>query len=748
MSDPFAGEGYYDLVFVGRGYSVSTYLLMADLSWCKRICIIAGPDAWSKVLRGEAGIINHALHVYGRQADKRAPEKETTSRKTLVDNNATIIDEAIKRLTGSGITVDVFPGLVTAVERHNLPLAQDAEINRGPADNPVFSLSWDENQQTIGTYKLTCNLLNQLPENSWAGITTTQNGQTITALKLVYGGGSGPHRVPTYLADLLGNNYSANDKMITIPETPDTTGGILGLDAFMRLSSAEKAANRLNFGQNKRLALIGPNAGLDAAMEAVDRGFELIYLFGHKTNMPFWLDTRHYQFENREDIEESAEDYVNSKIVRYDRKKTGGDYTEKHEGLIISKPDKYQIKLYQYPGNGNGDAAEETIENIDFIIYSIGQSPDFTEILRRMDTTTITARIGPARVLAPILCKEYLLPIYDVNKRFGDNSFETALGLQTEGTTKYRGLEVIGAAAFALTRGNDPVRKGPYVQHHPGNVTDTSVRDTMMALVKKIHREGAVVMPEQLGGVRSQIEALTGFDLMASVSINHALIPPCEKFLKAAQGFAGKLEKTNLADENKRAELIAASKAFRWNELSEAYVKITIYNIFSIGHYTKAMLDTLPQAERQKLKETDIESKTIGITTKEKLAILRNSLGELINFDFALGNKPASYDSLPDQIAAAQKWVTNVLTVMQQPKLLEAKVDFNGMDRNQLAVLLATRYSGILPKDWPSITKKIIEGRDPFPWGYTEDHVRQIKESLEEVNQNPGTANQFSVPSP
>lgn len=568
MPDLFASENYYDLVFVGRGYSVSTYLLMADLSWCKKICIISGPDAWSKTLRGEAGIINHALHVYGRTAERRSPVSEPSTRKDLVDSNNELIKEAVAKLQKKGITVDIFPGLVTRIEGKKVPVDEEAEGKTwGPqGQDPVFKIKEAKaTDDTITVYQLAYDEWSNLPENTWHDVEVEAPGSIITALKVVYGGGSGPHKIPGYLTELLGDKYDADKKTITLTETPSAEGGVLGLDAFMRLSASEKAAGRRNFGKGKRLALIGPNAGLDAAIEAVDRGFELIYLFGHPMLKPFWLRTKHYGFEDR-DIKDAIK-YVDGTIVRYERKKFDKKYDAQSEGLIIRQNQvggKYNITMREYiVPKKSDDTNEQTIEDLDFIVYSVGQSPDFTEIIQSSNRS-MTSRIGPVEVLDPIL-KDKLLPIYDVNQRFGE-SYETALALKTPGTTKYMGLEVIGAAAFALARGHarqaylenilddkafDAKTKKAageldealqstlnvneaeaglkklyelkeknhlyksYIENLHGYLSENknipSVRDTMMALVAKIHHKGVVVMPEQLGGIRSQIEELTGF---------------------------------------------------------------------------------------------------------------------------------------------------------------------------------------------------------------------------------------------
>ena len=162
------------------------------------------------------------------------------------------------------------------------------------------------------------------------------------------------------------------------------------------------------------------------------------------------------------------------------------------------------------------------------------------------------------------------------------------------------------------------------------------------------------------------------------------------------------------------------------------------------------LLNAIPAKERLELKDQGIENaEIIRQTASDNLLTLREALSTL-RINEREGNfLPEKYDALPKQIEAAKKWVTNVLTVMQQSELFkdEYEVDFSGMDRNQLAVLLSTRYPSIYPADWPAITDKIITGRDNFPWGYKEDHVKTIKESLDAVNTNPDSASQFTVPS-
>lgn len=681
----------YDIVFVGRGYSIATYLYMADLQWAKKICIIGGVDAWQNVVRGDAGIVNHAVYMYGRSLeDRRSQSPNPTERQVLVSDNEKIIADWKQRLIKAGKQVDDIPALVTKIDTKTITLTEPLE--RCSADGTVVF------KEDIGA-SITVNELEYVQFNRpiSVGYPPEKLPTPVTALKIVYGGGAGPHTVPDFLQELLIKEglYSKenNDICITVPFL-DTSleSGILDLDSFMRLcGNLEK-----NGDKGKTVALMGPNAGIDAAIAALQYGFTLNYLL--RTNdKPFWLATKHYEID--ESIKgDQAIKAVEDCIIKYKSPGRGG--------LTIDQDKESYTITYTEPNDSGKNI------NVDFIVYATGQDPKAREILRypmgnekNEKFGERVTRIGTARVLLPILDKVKLKAINDVNQRFGSRE-STALGLQLDGTDKYLGLEVIGAAAFALAKANDGNRHSPtplYVEK-----TDPPIDKQMLNLVKQLN-QAPQVTADQLGVIRSQIEGITGFDIRGNADDGNGLSRDALNFLQDAVFF-----------ENPDKAPYSPGALLPILRLSTIFLKISISDFQGIY--------------QNKIKELvgEEESGRFGQCCDQ---VIENMLYiETITHK----NNESNFDikSLRAFLPAARANVTDLLGFMEII-VGEKTVDFNGMDQTGIAVLLAGRYPRLDPGNWPMVESLIIGGRRISPYGYDLEHTQALQRWLQIFNDMP-----------
>lgn len=689
----------YDIVFVGRGYSIATYLYMADLQWAKKICIIGGVDAWQNVVRGDAGIVNHAVYMYGRSLeDRRSQSQNPTERQVLVSDNEKIIADWKQRLKKAGKQVDDIPALVTTISTEPITLTEPLE-RRSEDGTVVF-------KKDIGA-SITVNKLEYVEFNRpiSVGYPPEKLPITVTALKIVYGGGAGPHTVPDFLQELLikEGRYSKkdNDIYITVPfldAFPES--GILDLDSFMRLcGNLEKDGDK-----GKTVALMGPNAGIDAAIAALQYGFTLNYLL--RTNdKPFWLATKHYEIDKSTKGDQAIK-AVEDCIIKYKSSGRGG--------LTVDQNKKSYKITYTEPND-----SEKNI-NVDFIVYATGQDPKSQEILlypldKRVLGERVT-RIGAARVLLPIVEKVKLKAINDVNQRFGSRE-STALGLQLDGTDKYLGLEVIGAAAFALARANDGNRHWPtplYVEK-----TDPPIDKQMLNLVKQLN-QAPQVTADQLGVIRSQIEGITGFDIRGNADDGNGLSNCALSFVR----FAGFFE-----NPDKAPFILTVLRLFLKCSTIELMKSTQIFK----GIYQNTIKELVGEEE----------SRRFGQCCDQ---VIEN----MLHIETVTHKDNESNFEIKDLQAFLPTARANVTDLLGFMEIIvgEKTVDFNGMDQTGIAVLLAGRYPRLDPDNWPMIENLIIGGRRISPYGYDPVHTQAIQEWLQILNDMPGVYffNQAELP--
>jgi hypothetical protein len=742
--DPVNDPDFYDLVVVGRGYSASTYLFTADLSWCKKILIIGGPDAWDKIVRGD-GIVNHANYIYARDnpgKTKFTPEDKPAQREALKDQNADILNTAIEWL-GKGVVTDV-KGVTKKIAKTPIILTDDITrpgsptIKKGTAVNG-YTISYDE--------------WKGIPSDSLSKIEIKKADEKAKTLKVVYCGGAGPHK----------DDYSKGANF------PSDT--FLDLDSFMRDKEVKPSINK------DKLIVIGPNAGVDAAVEALKRQFDLYWLIsGKEGTKPAWLSTKHYSIENQPDFK--VIDEANKCVINYNYRNAdlAYDSTKKKYSMTLGKSEVFGEKA---PKNGTKEL------EVDYLVYATGQNPHAEETFE-FNSKKYPWRIGPAKVLEDIIKQGKLTPIYDINQRFGE-WYETALGLKDQNHSKYSGLEVLGAAALALV--NDRSSKNTeqaffksattYTQsldqslQPEKNINDAlkairtttwyddarikqlygylenqdgipTVATTMAAILPKLYSQ-TLVAADQLGTIKSQIEAITGFDLIAASSGTNKLVTDATNLRKALQEV-----KNQILEGQKKIEELRKNKDNSTPSLTQIKTAIEQYNTFrkafnpdsiEVNDKVKTYIKLLSNKEQSALSEE-------GVKPGEFAKNINNAVSN-VDWDirWLSGNfliKSFRDDALKS-IPQAQKWLTNLEAIFQAPVTVDinSAINFNGADRTQLAVLLAAAYPSIPVTNWRPITTQIIEGRKVSPWGYNPDQVGKIKDWLKAMNEGEKSVNEF-----
>ncbi|PKR57279.1 hypothetical protein [Thalassospira lohafexi] len=755
--DP-TSQDFYDLVIVGRGYSASTYLFTADLSWCQKILIIAGPDAWEHVVRGD-GIVNHANYIYARDNPSArinpAPEAPEGNKTTLKDENAAIIAKAVAWLQAKNITVTQDAGITTAIGKKDYLSTADINrgqpVKRGKLDIYPFAIKANSAQPI---YEVTYNKWGNLPANEeWDVGNITQS--TAKALKVVYCGGAGPHI----------DRYN---------EGKFNKATFMDLDSFMRSDIVPTQDG------NNKIALLGPNAGVDAAVKAISKGFELYWLIsGPQDSNPAWLSTKHYTTTRDDQNPKTGQDAIddaNDCIVNYpksDRPSFVGTAVPNDANAPKNAPYTISFGQNEVFKRSDEDTKFTSIE-VGCVVYATGQAPDKDE---KSGPNDIVSRIGPAKVLEPILTNEKLTPIYDTNQRFG-NWYETALGLKDKDHSPYTGLEVFGAAAFALSGGSNVKQAFFENAGFYNNALDTSIQPeqnignclkaiqnsswndsahasrlydylntqdsipavntSMTAILPRLYLQ-TLLAADQLGVVKNQIEAATGFGLIAASTDTHAWIVKASALQQASQQIKNAID-----------GLPKPATANDLGPLKEAVEQYTtaqddfdeVDN--SVNDAAAEYIARLPKDERETLQKEGFRTDRFAFEINRAVQRLSFEVRWLSGSDERYLNQRYQQDVLK-KIPPVQRQLTNLQAIFQASVTgnIQSAINFNSMDRTQLAVLLAAKYPAILAPDWRPITAQILEGRRFSPWGYTPEQVTKIETWLGNVNQGTKSVNEF-----
>jgi len=727
--DPTSPD-FYDLVVVGRGYSASTYLFTADLSWCNKILIIAGPDAWEHIVRGD-GIVNHANYIYARDNPDAQinPQPIPAPRSELRDENAAIYAKSVSWLKKQKITVDEVPGVTKEIDKQTCILG--SPITRPEHGTAVFQINQGD---AVSVYSIEYDVWNKLPNDDWTDVQLTQN-KTAKALKVVYCGGAGPHR------DDYGKDKNFDLKTF------------LDLDGFMRDQSILPNDN------SNKLIVIGPNAGLDAAVEALKRGFDLYWLIaGVEGTDPAWLSTKHYSITNTPDG--SIIPTANACVVNYDYRKASLSRNQTGNGYEMS----FEEAVFR---RKNPHHRTHTI-NADYVVYATGQTPYGEEVFGQNKNPW---RIGPAKVLKPILAKEQLTPIYDINQRFGQ-WYETALGLKDERQSKYSGLEVLGAAALSLA--NDRINtntKQAYLENaystsprfrlalQNGMPLNTALQElqkdawanntmsqslaaylsqqrdiptvgqSMASILPKLYQQ-TLVAADQLGVIKSQIESVTGFGIIAASTDSEMWITHASNLRRSTQELKRQIK--ILVTDYQSADLSPLKAAI--SDYEETNLQFDSVNQYA-NDAAKQYVTLLSYKDKLSLQAEGFSPNGLAHRVNQSIYRLASAVYILCLSDHNCRNIRCLIE-VSTEISTVQKWLTNLEVVFQTLTTanIQTGIALNRSDETQLAALMAARYPSIPATQWPGIAAKIISGREIYPWGYDPSQQDEINNWLSGLN--------------
>lgn len=472
-------------------------------------------------------------------------------------------------------------------------------------------------------------------------------GFTYKAKKVIVGMGAGPQKtIDDINEDAKRNPETVKERTITRPNP--LPAQIVDLDAFMRQPPEGPKQGRPEL----TIIVHGPNAGIDAVEEAASRGHKVLW-FGSSTP-PQLLD---------------------------------GQTLKYGPSVPFQKIEK--VKIEEQIPSGTSKALRVTYDIIkgvpnqsveaDFYVLALGQN--------------IYAPGAAGDVIKTI--RDGLEPIYDINQIYSDRPYETVLGLQTPGTTKTAGLEIIGAAAFELSG---------KVNH---NYIEKANKSLDEALAESAAAVGALSGEEEsvLKSLHQKI-AEARADLDKFPFHGAAIAEDVENFFKKeVRENPNRFKQTLTAP----PDVQARQKAFR--SVAAAAV----------------IFQDLARATTYFLSKTKVEKdKTSG---KLEWKRDRNVTDEMKNqVKYAVANV-----IVPPQLVTVRSAVGAIHSVMPRYAFRGTGVDFTTDNRTVIRFYLDKEYPDLAEEDAQYIIFSIIKHRRSgyHPLGYNEWWVKHWKACLE-----------------
>lgn len=371
----------YDTVYVGKGYSTAVSLASRANGYTSDprnsspnlfsgIAIIGDKSGWHKDQRGDIST-NHPRQLADIPSESLGGfETEYLHSSELVAQEQKAINYAVD----NGVSEEL--GHVQSVR----------EIPEGEAH--------------AGAYELI-----------YAGIPSSNGdaptGQTrVIAKKVILNTGVGPHAKP-------------EDRGIHIDDAVKRAerGGkkIFDLDEFQRKFASDPTALK-----GKKVAIHGPNAGIDAVKTVKAGGADLVWLVG--SNKPVLLADNNYP-----EVEAEAD-----KTQVVDRK-----------SLKISLQEGSNKLRLDFKSKDKPNHADE----VDYYVIALGQ-----DIHKKGAVGDLLANVRTPTGSETNKTSSNLEPLYDVNLDFGEEPYEAVLGIQTKGGGKTQGVSVEGAAVELTAR--------------------------------------------------------------------------------------------------------------------------------------------------------------------------------------------------------------------------------------------------------------------------------------------------------
>ena len=271
----------------------------------------------------------------------------------------------------------------------------------------------------------------------------------------------------------------------------------------------------------------------------------------------------------------------------------------------------------------------------------------------------------------------------------------------------------------------------------------------MSAILPRLYQQ-SLTAADQLGTIKSQIEAVTGFDIIAASTDRPEILEKTSTFMQQIEAFKRAMIALNKAT----LDLGKKPTDKKLQEAQETALEIARQERrkywalhFRFGYLENTnnaaaatFVELLSPGEKRSLEDEGFASGQFARTVNQKRATL---LGATINpqNDRTTGYQEPVLAAIPP----LQKWLTNLLAIYQSPvgANIDGILNYNSMDRTQLAVLLAVKYPSIAVTDWPEITNLILAGRRVSPWGYTQAQVDKINEWLKGVNDGTKAVGEF-----
>ena len=271
----------------------------------------------------------------------------------------------------------------------------------------------------------------------------------------------------------------------------------------------------------------------------------------------------------------------------------------------------------------------------------------------------------------------------------------------------------------------------------------------MSAILPRLYQQ-SLTAADQLGTIKSQIEAVTGFDIIAASTDRPEILEKTSTFMQQIEAFKRAmiaLNKATLALAKKTDDQkLKAAKDTAYKNADQERKKYWALDLRfgnlenTINAAAATYVELLSRGEKRSLEDEGFASGQFARTVNQKKATL---FGATVNRQDSrtIGYQEPVLAAIPP----LQRWLTNLLAIYQSPvgANIDGILNYNSMDRTQLAVLLAVKYPSIAVTDWPEITILILAGRKVSPWGYTQAQVEEINKWLKGVNDGTKAVGKF-----
>ncbi len=390
----------FDIAFLGRGSSISYYISSLGPTDFSKTAIIGKHNPWAGK-RGP-GIINHPKEAIAPFGTAPLTSQFNTAAAEAQKHEAT----------------QIFQNRYEHAQETTAAIQSAIARGASDIDEELIGIKkTDESEFEVGTG------MNYIIE--------TEDG-IYAAREVIMGTGGGPHAVPRGIKTFR-DDATQDDNL---------KAKLMDLDTFMNLESDQL--------EDKRVVVMGSNAGIDAAEKCVQDDAELVLWTGGKPP------------------------YLYKSPLAVALGKIGTTRIDRNSEQITADPENNEKLVFSY--NINNGPTRKNVGNIDYVVYAIGQDVDLgdgeskTSGPRRFLSAGLQQDLGVARQndenprpVVPNLNEEELKGKYDMGGAAAALGTDTATVLKIPG----RNFTVIGAAAWRLADNdgrrylNETAKEGP-----------------------------------------------------------------------------------------------------------------------------------------------------------------------------------------------------------------------------------------------------------------------------------------------